>query len=255
MRTFSRLGWLSAGYRGMRDGALLGLAELEQIGSPARYTYRVNGMALTVRRWTTDRLIVDEVVKRIPFPQLRAGDTVLDLGAHIGSFSILAARAGARVLAFEPEPSNFSLLEENVRPYPAVEAVPLAVAGASGTRMMRRQVRCSTSGWSFLESRGDSQRADCISLSEILEHWRLAHVDLLKLNVEGAEYKIMRASPIAVLRKARRIFLEFHDYHGQDSSEIARKLEGAGYRVMTRPEMLYRLTGIGYIDAIRSDEG
>lgn len=251
---FSRLGWLSAGYRGIRDGAMLGLAELQQIGSPARYTYRVDGVALTVRRWTTDRLIVDEVVNRIPFPPSRAGDTILDFGAHIGSFSILAARAGARVLAFEPDPSNFALLEENVRPYPAVQAVPLAVAGASGTRTMRRQIRCSTSGWSFLESAGDSQPAVCISLPEILDRWRITHVDLLKLNVEGAEYEIMRASPISVLRKAKRIFLEFHDYHGCDSSEISERLEGAGYRVTTHPEMLYQLTGIGYIDAIRSDE-
>jgi hypothetical protein len=51
--------------------------------------------------------------------------------------------------------------------------------------------------------------------------------------------------------RARRIFLEFHDFHRCESPEIARKLECAGYRVTTRPELLYGLTGIGYIDAVR----
>ena len=188
----------------MRDGAMLGLAELQQIGSPARYTYRVDGMALTVRRWTTDRVVVDEVVKYIPYPRPGPREVVLDFGAHIGAFSILAARAGARVLAFEPDPANFALLEKNVRPYPTIEAVPLAIACTSGTRTMRRQVRCSTSGWSFFESSGDAQRTACISLPEILDQWQLGHVDLLKLNVEGAEYEIVREAPIDALRKAKR---------------------------------------------------
>lgn len=61
----------------------------------------------------------------------------------------------------------------------------------------------------------------------------------------------MREAPIDALRRAKRIYLEFHDFHRCESREIARKLECAGYRVTTRPELLYRLTGIGYIDAIR----
>src|SRR5258708_5456294 len=120
---------LSSIYRGVRDGILLCAWDLPHIGGPSRYRCRIDGMQLTVRRWTTDRLIVDEVLRKISYPAAGRGDTVLDLGAHIGSFSLLAARAGARVLAFEPDPSNFSLLEENAAPYAAVEAVPLAVAG------------------------------------------------------------------------------------------------------------------------------
>ncbi|MBI3494027.1 MAG: FkbM family methyltransferase, partial [Acidobacteria bacterium] len=137
-----------------------------------------------MRRWTTDRLIAQEVLRKIPYPEPRRGETILDCGAHIGVFSILAARAGARVLAFEPDPSNFALLKENSKAYPTVTSVPLAIAGTSERRTMGRRIRCTTSGWSFFEPE-DAQSVDCISLLEILEKWDIDDVDLLKLNVEG----------------------------------------------------------------------
>jgi len=114
--------------------------------SSFRFHYRTGGLELTVRRWTTDRLIVNEVLRKIAYPEPRCRQTILDLGAHIGTFSVLAARAGARVLAFEPDASNFALLRTNVSAYPTVEPVPLAVAATSGRRTLRRQSRCTTSG-------------------------------------------------------------------------------------------------------------
>jgi FkbM family methyltransferase len=242
--------WLSSIYRGARDGILMCAWELPYIGSPRRHVCRIDGIELTVRRWTTDRLIVNEVFRKISYPTPGPGDTVLDLGAHIGSFSLLAARAGARVLAFEPDPSNFALLTENARGYPAVEAVPLAVSGRAGRRMMGRKIRCSTSGWSFFEANNEAQTVECISLPDILKRWRLDHVDLLKLNVEGAEYEIIQDTPVAVLQKVRRMFLEFHDCLGFRFSDLVLRLQSAGFQVRVRPQAPFFLTGIGYIDAV-----
>src|SRR5712692_4506076 len=234
--TFPRRNWLSAVYRGVRDGTMLFVWELCNWGRPSRYIYRVDGMQLTVRRWTTDRLIVHEVLRKIAYPVPHRGQTILDLGAHIGTFSLLAARAGARVLAFEPDASNFVLLTENVSAYSTVEAVPLAVAGTSGRRTLRRQSRCTTSGWSLCEREGDSQCIDCISLPEIWEQWHLDQIDLLKLNVEGAEYEIIRELPISLLQNVKRVFLEFHDFHFFNVSATTEKLHRAGYQVTTRPQ-------------------
>jgi FkbM family methyltransferase len=245
--------WLSAIYRGTRDTLLLCAAEAGNWGQPPHYQYRIDGLELTVRRWTTDRLIVDEVIRKIAYPLPRQGQIILDLGAHIGTFSLLAARAGARVIAFEPEASNFALLSANVRAYPAIEAVPLAVAGASGSRTLGRQSRFTTSGWSLCTRAPDALQIECISLPEIWRQWRLEAVDLLKMNVEGAEYEIIRQLPIAYLRQITRVFVECHDFHGFDLSELTGRLRRAGFEVRTRPQASYRLTKIAYIDAVRPE--
>ena len=69
---------------------------------------------------------------------IRAGDTIVDVGANIGYFTLLFARSAGpagRVFAFEPEPDNFRLLETNVERngYRNVTAVRQAVSGAPGS--------------------------------------------------------------------------------------------------------------------------
>lgn len=65
------------------------------------------------------------------------GDVVLDIGAHIGYYTVLAARSvgnEGRVIAFEPDPQNYSLLVKNVAKngYRNVTAVQKAVSWNSG---------------------------------------------------------------------------------------------------------------------------
>lgn len=60
------------------------------------------------------------------YASIRPGDTVLDLGANIGEFSLYAARRGAKVFAVEPDPSVVELLRHNVAGKP-VTVLPLAV--------------------------------------------------------------------------------------------------------------------------------
>jgi FkbM family methyltransferase len=68
---------------------------------------------------------------------LREGDLFVDIGANIGTYTVLAASvAGATVLACEPLPANYALLRENVRLNRAqdrVEALNVGVAGTEGT--------------------------------------------------------------------------------------------------------------------------
>ena len=58
--------------------------------------------------------------------------TVVDVGAHIGSFSVLAASLwpSAKIVAFEPDNENFALLRENTARYGVVASVSLVGTGA-----------------------------------------------------------------------------------------------------------------------------
>ncbi len=75
-------------------------------GSPMRRTFR--SYLSTPKEPETARLFKEVI---------RPGDTVVDIGANVGFFSLLAARlvgTAGRVYAFEPEPQNFALLTKNI---------------------------------------------------------------------------------------------------------------------------------------------
>src|SRR5258707_906552 len=73
-----------------------------------------DGSRILVRGGTDDRHVVFEVfVERIYAVSVGPGDVVIDIGAHIGCFTVWAARQGARVFSFEPLPENFDALKRN----------------------------------------------------------------------------------------------------------------------------------------------
>ena len=98
-------------------------------------------MEFRTRPDTTDAKVIDEVVKRNVYEHKKFGFLLsdcpiwLDLGANIGTFSCLASSRGSKVIAFEPEPDNFALLEHNVAQNKSqVTCVPKGVvAGPTGT--------------------------------------------------------------------------------------------------------------------------
>ena len=116
---------------------------------------------------------------------LRARMAVVDAGAHIGFYSLLANRAGAAVVAFEPDPYNLRALEHNLAGTGA-RIVPKAL----GDRPGRRAFYCSrvTIGSSFTRREPDDLQTtvEVTSLDEELAGVELEAL-LVRLNIEGAE--------------------------------------------------------------------
>ena len=83
---------------------------------------------LALRYGSWDALIVGNVLRGEYGAIDVRGKVVVDVGAHIGGFAILAATRGARrVLAYEPAAENFRLLALNAATHPAIEAHRAAV--------------------------------------------------------------------------------------------------------------------------------
>jgi FkbM family methyltransferase len=91
-----------------------------------------DGAPIWLRPGTWDEWIVDEApYGRLPIP---SGSTVLDLGAHIGTFTRDALRRGATcVVACEPEPTNFELLRRNTIDLPVISVRAAVTATPSPT--------------------------------------------------------------------------------------------------------------------------
>jgi FkbM family methyltransferase len=194
---------------------------------------------LTVRG-PVDRAIIQEVWERDAYGVQALDEvpaTVVDIGAHIGVFTLLAAEAwpGARVIACEADPENFALLRENVAGRCSVETVQAAVVGADATevdfRCVADKAAHNSGGGSCVRDEPGSTliRVAAISAVRLWRSRALSCCDLLKLDCEGAELPILRAlAEAALLGGFRRIVGEWHagDARPQTSERVKAELRG-----------------------------
>jgi FkbM family methyltransferase len=215
------------------------------------YAFR-NGLRMKVRSGTFDSRIINEIwVHQDYTPDgfgIAEDAIVVDVGAHIGTFSLFASRKARKggVYAFEPMAGNFRMLEENIalnRPSNII-CINKAMGGGSSLRQLRISAD-NSGGHSLLPSErsGSLQQVDCISLQDFIREYGLRRIDLLKLDCEGSEFDILFNAPDDAFHKIKRISMEYHDglIDGSDHDSLRRFLEGKGYSISVRekPPMLY----------------
>lgn len=156
--------------------------------------------------------------------RIGTGDTVLDIGANVGLFSIWVALnvPSAKVFAFEAASDNFSALAENVRAnrLKGISAYHYAVSDGSSDRVTLyrgfhggiHSIRPEYRNWpSSAGGARQTEKVRTITLARILRRFKIQSVDFLKLDCEGAEYEILFSAPRPTLSRIRKIVGEYHD--------------------------------------------
>lgn len=175
--------------------------------------------------------------------EVRAGDIVVDIGAHLGSFALFAALRGASVIACEPSPENFRLLSTNLacNNITRIIALQKCVAGASGVRTLNLDRQ--NPARNGLYGVGNAVSVPALSLAELFRQQGIVHCDFLKMDCEGAEYEIIDAAPKETLATIKRIAMEYHlpPYFGLNTSQhklanLSEKLARAGFSIKIIPE-------------------
>jgi FkbM family methyltransferase len=168
------------------------------------------------------------------------GDTVFDIGANVGIFSIFAATQAknVKVYSFEPLPDNFKLLKENISTNHIgnIVAINKAVSGKSGLREL--SISPAGKGGNTLQfnkdTNGDWEKVQVhtIAMAEFIAQNSIAGIDFLKMDCEGSEYEILLNLPPQIFKKIRKISMEWHDLDGKtDPQSLVKLLEEQGYAV------------------------
>lgn len=134
----------------------------------------------------------------------RPGDVLYDVGANIGAYSILAARATrgqASVVAFEPSPATFAALAENVRlnrVSGSVTTLPVALARRSGLLALCMSDPAPGAASHRLAPVAPGAEAGgavlALQLDEAVERFGLPAPTLLKLDVDGGELSVIEGA-------------------------------------------------------------
>jgi FkbM family methyltransferase len=159
----------------------------------------------------------EETTRAVEF-LLQKGMRFIDVGAHVGYYTLLAARcvgSSGTVYAFEPEPRNFRLLQRNVElnSYPNVITVRKAATDFTGTAKL--YVSFAESSWHSLNESNDvgSQvvEVETTTLDHFLYTQRWPAIDLVKIDAEGAESAIVTGMHGVMERNpSLRIIFEFY---------------------------------------------
>lgn len=162
-----------------------------------------------------------EVFKEQPytsgrFYRPRRGDTVLDLGANIGFFAVyLEGRArGIAVHCFEPAAVSRARLQRNVtinglNSY--VSVYPYALSDKQGIVHLSQHVHTiERSLVREVKDMAGAEPVESITLARALELCAVENVDLLKMDIEGAELEVVLGSKAADWKRIRRVAMEYH---------------------------------------------
>jgi FkbM family methyltransferase len=174
---------------------------------------------------------------------VRPGMVVVDVGAHLGLYTLEAARAlcgFGRIYSFEPAPDIFALLMQNIqlngyRELEMIHARSEAVLDRQGTAILFGQPQDSGNSTLF-RTPEVTETVDVItvSLDDALDDE--AKIDVVKIDAEGAEPWILQGmSRILARSPGIHIFMEFAGTHlrraGVDPFDFFQALLGMGFQI------------------------
>lgn len=169
-------------------------------------------------------------------PSLTPESVVVDLGACQGKFSEYITRAfGCPVYAVEASPALFSTID--VGKHPSIKRFNFAISDRDGfaTFFESRNIVAGNIVGAKPNTVGSIQ-VEARTFEHFLESAGVRHIDLLKVDIEGAETLLFESSRDETIRNVKQITIEFHDsvrYPNGSSADVARiiaRIRSLGFR-------------------------
>jgi FkbM family methyltransferase len=177
----------------------------------------------------------------LDFARLGAGDVVLDLGSYSSLTSIAFSKAvgpTGKVIALEPDPSNHAASTINIDNHlrinklSNIELMQAAVHTGRGTLRFSAEGAMGSAETSAVGSyRGKVIEVEALGLIDIANQHRLEHLDFIKMDIEGAEEKVLSSSSDLFKRFKPRLIIEPHIVDRRLSDiAVVKILKEFGYR-------------------------
>jgi len=172
---------------------------------------------------------------------LRPGDTFVDVGAHIGFFSLIASSlvgSSGKVYAFEADSTLFQTLHSNASECPWLVVSLRAVWNVSGSVAFSNPQQAGESGWGKVASvrnEGHIESVEAVSLDEWHESVGSPAIRLIKVDAEGSEPFILEGARRIISNIRPFLIIELNDQLlrevGRPIEIVADMLRDQGYRI------------------------
>ena len=201
------------------------------------------GLSIKIRVRSTDLMALTNVwlineydVKDF---EINANDTVIDIGSHIGLFSLLVSQLckTGKILSFEPVRENFDLLVSNLNLNHIENVLPFNMAVSKNSGKLDLFLNNDQSAHSIFSESSQTISVESTSLQKIFDENKISSCKMLKIDCEGAEYEIIDSLPSEYFDKIQNIVMEYHlaDTKPELVKNLILKIENAGFKIKTRP--------------------
>ena len=186
----------------------------------------------------------DDIIERFLPKQ---GDIVVDIGAHMGRYTIISSKrvgANGKVVAIEAHPSNFEMLNSNIKLNQLTNVIPLNYAAYSKETKIKLYLPDEESGYTmhhsimsnyvFTKYKDKTEdkfvEVSANTLDYLLQLNEITDVNWVKIDVEGAEFEVLKGAS-NVLSKSKDIALLI-EVHGKDTYEpIIESLRSHNFKI------------------------
>jgi FkbM family methyltransferase len=183
-----------------------------------------------------------ENVYRIHQWQFAEDAVFVDIGANVGSVSLFVDNFNKdredkiRVFAIEPEPHNLSLLQKNIESNPVENVTVIKKAIWHQNKEVLITNRGGNS--SIFEIEGVEQtKIQAITLEKLFKENNIKHVDVMKIDIEGAEFDLIINAPEKTLAKIKYLTLEFDkSFDGKFGIMVEKLAKQFGLEILGSPE-------------------
>jgi FkbM family methyltransferase len=156
------------------------------------------------------------------------GGYIVDCGAHVGLFSLIASVFAKKVVSIEPHPKNFRLLVLNLLANNISNVSPVKKALYPHKTMVKLFEGSHSGAHSLIKASGTFKEVETITLKEIIDFY--GSIDLLKMDIEGTEFKVFNCLDMETIKQIKTIVSEIHLQHGNIYS-IINKLRSQDFRI------------------------
>ena len=180
-------------------------------------------------------LLEDYKIKKF---EINSNDVIIDIGAHIGIFTIYASQFcnNGKIYSFEPVKENYDLLLNNIKLNHSEQVKPFNLAVSNTNDVVTIYINDDKAAHSIFPSSESSIKVKSITLQNIFEENNINHCNFLKLDCEGAEYEILCNLPAKYFKEIDKIVMECHfvDKKPELIGDLKQILVKQGFQVRTK---------------------
>lgn len=154
--------------------------------------------------------------------EIKKGDTIIDAGANIGYFTLFFSKLvgeEGKVIAFEPDPTNFDILKKNIK-LNGITNVELVKKGISNRNESMKLYKSDVSGGHSLIKNEWGKEFTTIQTVTLDDYFNDQKIDLIKIDVEGFELEVIEGgTKLFNNNKKIKIISEFGGYYYKKSNQ------------------------------------
>ncbi|WP_445731692.1 FkbM family methyltransferase [Mariniflexile sp.] len=136
---------------------------------------------------------------------------IIDCGANIGLSAVFFKNKfpEAKIIALEPEHSNFEMLKKNTKMYEGIHCINKGIWNKSTNLIIKDN---NLGNWGFMVEEVDNDSTiSATSIEEIMCEFNIDHIDILKVDIEGSEKELFERNFEKWLSKTKILIIELHD--------------------------------------------